>query len=511
MANNQLAAYSLTAGSNTDIAGISTAEGWLPSTVNNAVRALLSQLAGFYDDWGGALTVGGTGNAVTLTTTSSYTALAAGLRFHFIATNANSGAVTLNLDAIGAKAVRKIVGATDIALTTGDILAGVHYDIIYSTAANSAAGGWIISPTNAYMPDGTVLLPSHSFDQDTNTGMYRIGADNIGIAANGAKVVDIGTAGVAVTGAVSSTSTVAATPALVAQNNTNAQTIIAANFVSNRPTGAIADAIGVNYVLNNGSGTAKNIAVQYGIMLTATAGSEEGSFYWNVYKAGVATNMVRLTSSALEPVTNDLLQLGNGARGWSDLFLASGGVINFNNGDVTLTHSTDALAFAGAANGYSFDTLLNLSGASAGQIAFPATQNASAGANTLDDYEEGTFTPTLAFGGASTGVTYSTNSGTYTKIGNRVLYEINFVITSKGSATGAASAEGLPFTPSTRNAATIATYSGFTGLTGALVGGNAGGNTSLAIQQSAAASSPNIDNTNFSPTTRMTISGSFIV
>jgi hypothetical protein len=63
---------------------------------------------------------------------------------------------------------------------------------------------------------------------------------------------------------------------------------------------------------------------------------------------------------------------------------------------------------------------LNLSG---GQIKFPATQISSADANTLDDYEEGTFTPTwLAVGGSNPTVTYQTQHtwGKYTKIGNMV-------------------------------------------------------------------------------------------
>ena len=38
--------YSTTAGSNTDVAGISLAEGWAPSTVNNLMRALIAQMAG---------------------------------------------------------------------------------------------------------------------------------------------------------------------------------------------------------------------------------------------------------------------------------------------------------------------------------------------------------------------------------------------------------------------------------------------------------------------------------
>lgn len=54
------------------------------------------------------------------------------------------------------------------------------------------------------------------------------------------------------------------------------------------------------------------------------------------------------------PPTNDGAALGTTLLNWSDLFLASGAVINFNAGDVTITHSTNTLAFAGASSGYSF-------------------------------------------------------------------------------------------------------------------------------------------------------------
>lgn len=96
---------------------------------------------------------------------------------------------------------------------------------------------------------------------------------------------------------------------------------------------------------------------------------------------------------------------------------------------------------------------INLTG---GQIKFPATQSASADANTLDDYEEGTWTPSLTFAGGSTGMTYSTQTGTYTKIGRLVFCRGTIVLTAKGSSTGHARIEGLPFTPSTTTAALIA-------------------------------------------------------
>jgi hypothetical protein len=76
----------------------------------------------------------------------------------------------------------------------------------------------------------------------------------------------------------------------------------------------------------------------------------------------------------------------------------------------------------------------------------------SAAANALDDYEEGTWTIGVAFGGASVGVTTSLNTGTYTKIGRQVTVNGRIDLTSKGSSTGAATITGLPFTVANNNA-----------------------------------------------------------
>jgi len=81
-----------------------------------------------------------------------------------------------------------------------------------------------------------------------------------------------------------------------------------------------------------------------------------------------------------------------------------------------------------------------------GQVAFPATANPSAGANTLDDYEEGTWTMGISFGGGTTGITYSINTGYYTKIGNLITISGKLELTSKGTSTGQALVTGLPFT-----------------------------------------------------------------
>jgi len=57
-------------------------------------------------------------------------------------------------------------------------------------------------------------------------------------------------------------------------------------------------------------------------------------------------------------------------------------------------------------------------------------------ANHLDDYEEGSFTPTLSFGGGTTGIGYSFQEGRYIKIGKLVHIQILIALSSKGSSTG---------------------------------------------------------------------------
>lgn len=67
-------------------------------------------------------------------------------------------------------------------------------------------------------------------------------------------------------------------------------------------------------------------------------------------------------------------------------------------------------------------------------ITFPATQSASTNANTLDDYEEGTWTPVISQNGTGT-LPFTTTSvtGTYTKIGNYVIAYCSYVYSDRGS------------------------------------------------------------------------------
>ena len=98
-------------------------------------------------------------------------------------------------------------------------------------------------------------------------------------------------------------------------------------------------------------------------------------------------------------------------------------------------------------------TLLNSDGdgssltslpAHTGNVAFPATQVASADANTLDDYEEGTWTPVYEDGSGNAGTT--TGGGAYTKIGDLVYATFQATCSNLNSMSGGVRMTGMPFT-----------------------------------------------------------------
>jgi hypothetical protein len=81
-----------------------------------------------------------------------------------------------------------------------------------------------------------------------------------------------------------------------------------------------------------------------------------------------------------------------------------------------------------------------------GQLKFPATQNPSSDANTMDDYEEGTWTPVIGGAGGTSGQTYDQQYGYYIKLGQLVLCLFNVGLSVKGTITSQVRIKGIPFT-----------------------------------------------------------------
>ena len=134
-------------------------------------------------------------------------------------------------------------------------------------------------------------------------------------------------------------------------------------------------------------------------------------------------------------------QAGNGTFSWHTAPSGTAGnAITFTQA-MTLNASGNLLVGVTSANANG--GILQLSKG----ITFPATQVAATDANTLDDYEEGTFTPTIV--GATTAGTgtyiASGQVGRYTKIGNRVYFSAYLSWTAH-TGTGSMRISGLPFT-----------------------------------------------------------------
>ena len=146
----------------------------------------------------------------------------------------------------------------------------------------------------------------------------------------------------------------------------------------------------------------------------------------------------------------------------------------------------------------------------AGGITFPATQVASSDANTLDDYEEGTWTPTMVFSGGAGTLSYGTRTGLYTKIGNVVYFNMRLIF-SKGTAAGVLeSVSGLPFTVgNTANGGGVY-IDGMSGLTGAAQYGAAATTLYVYMSQTGNANSINVSSMAASNNV-FSISGFYIV
>jgi hypothetical protein len=124
------------------------------------------------------------------------------------------------------------------------------------------------------------------------------------------------------------------------------------------------------------------------------------------------------------------------------------GSIQKNGSDVITIDASDNVTVANdlTVSGQATIPTINLTG---GQITFPGTQSASADANTLDDYEEGTWTPSIISTGAT--ITLGNAQGYYTKIGNMVFAAAYTSIASiTGTTTNSVVLAGLPFTAKTQ-------------------------------------------------------------
>ncbi len=206
----------------------------------------------------------------------------------------------------------------------GLIVAGLFSSVFFAFAT---------PPTSPYAP-GETTNPSCS-PGDTNCTVVA-SVPYTGATAN----VDLGSKTLTTTGAGSLGSLTLTTTSLAVASGGTGNTSLTAYAIlagGTTSTGAMQQVSGL--------GTSGQVLTSNGASALPTWQTVSGG------GGGADTALSNLASVAINtsliPGTSDGAALGSTTKMWSDIFLASGAVVNFNNGDVTLTHATDSLTLAG--------------------------------------------------------------------------------------------------------------------------------------------------------------------
>jgi hypothetical protein len=305
-----------------------------------------------------------------------------------------------------------LAGTEEVPLVQGGVTKKV--------SVNNLTAGKTVSASSLVVDAGAVGTPSITTTGDTDTGVYFPAADTVSITTNGADRiyvnssgnVGVGTSTPAVSGVEISRATGTATivPAELRITTTSS----ANDWSTTSPWGK------VSFYSADGSGAGPREQAMIRTVAAATAGS---SSHFDLLANGTASAPIlamRFSPAGVSETTT-LFYSGNAVE--RARFPSTG---EFLIGKTTVTTNGAVLQVS---NG----------------ITFPATQVALSDANTLDDYEEGAWTPTVAGGTTAGTYTLSSVNAYYTKIGNQVTVWASFGFSAASGGTGFISIGGLPF------------------------------------------------------------------
>lgn len=342
---------------------------------------------------------------------------------------------------------------------------------------NSANDAWI----TLFQLDGTLTLedgsnsaPAISFRDDTNTGIFSSAADNLDITTGGTTRVNVSSTGINVTGTVIDDG--------ATHDGDVTFTGASANIIFDKSDNALEFADNAKAIFGNSGDLEIFHDASDSVINDAGTGSLKlqlgGATKAEVVSGGfTVTGDVTATTFVgnIDAVDGDFdgtLEADAITIGGVDIttFIAGVTVTNATNAataSLATNATTAGIATTVTAGDESSDTTCfplfvtaatgNLAPKTGSNLAFNSSTGVmnvggilfgsdTAAANTIDDYEEGVFTPSLEFGGATTGITYSSmRGGSYVKIGRQVTVNFGFTLTSKGSASGDATIAGLPY------------------------------------------------------------------
>lgn len=334
---------------------------------------------------------------------------------------------------------------------------------------NGANSGWITlyqldgEYTTIAIENGTAAAPAIYFkDSGTDTGIYSPGADQVAISTGGTGRLFVGTTGNIGIG----TSSPGTARTYIQSNDTNTAGLTVSGINS---SGGVS---GFSTLKLIGS-TPNNVTTHYGVEFVKSASNVESivGYYSDV------TGSYNTQTNFHAKLTKNLGASTNGYCYYADLSTSSsGGAAYFHycynstsaalrfsvqdSGQVVIDSAASTAPFIAKINGTEHTRVASTGELLVGKttvtanggklqvsngITFPATQVDCSDANTLDDYEEGTWTPAISGTTLAGAGTYSVQVGRYTKIGNTVTVHLNLTW-SAHTGTGNMTISGLPFT-----------------------------------------------------------------
>jgi len=312
-------------------------------------------------------------------------------------------------------------GADQVAISTG----GTVRLSLSTTAVSSALA--------IDHPLGAVGTPSITFTGDLNTGIYSPAADTLAFVEGGAEAMRIDSSSRLLVGTTSSRLVTVGTSSgwdprvQVTKTGVNGANIAAYSFSTYAVDLGGGLGIGPDVILarsnSDTEGTQTAIANNMLLGRITFNGSDGTAFQSGAFIAAASDGQTWASSDC--PTRLAFSTTADGAASPTE-------AMRINNQRELLIGTTTRTANGGK---------LQVSNG----ITFPATQVDCSDANTLDDYEEGTWTPAIAGTTLAGAGTYSVQVGRYTKIGNTVTVHLNLTW-SAHTGTGNMTISGLPFT-----------------------------------------------------------------
>jgi hypothetical protein len=333
-----------------------------------------------------------------------------------------------------------VQAGNDITTQTDNILIGHFAGFLNNGSYNVALGnfaGYRLK-TNQNIAIGYYALNSHNgtgasnFAAGVGAAQAMVtGAQNVAIGVNALNGIINGENNIAI-GAQAMSPVLAGFSTVTASFNT----AIGFNSLGIMRTGSQNLSIGYSSTTNLGSGSFNSA-----IGTTALSSLRTGSANTSIGYSALSSLLTGSNNVVVGNLAGSSILTGSG-----NVIIGSAGGTNNTDNNIYVADGAGNLRLQVDSNG-----VLDVK---SGQIKFPSVQTASNDPNTLDDYEEGTWTPYLTGSGGSTGIAYSGptptlgNVGLYTKIGKSVVAIGHIKLTSTGSANGSVTIGNLPYASS---------------------------------------------------------------